>query len=311
MHSRGQRLTLSILARRIVRIALAAAGLVAIACSGSFRPPPPAAQTPDPAAWSPEDLTVAYLGHASVLIDFAGTMILTDPTLYDRIGPAVGPLTIGPKRVVASALPAERLPKLDALLVTHAHMDSLDCPSLERLAATPLLVVPERTRDLVDDLGYSRVVELAWGKQAAAGDVTIEAVPVRHWARRWPWESWRGYNGYLLSRGGVRVLFASDTAYSPELAEWARSRHVTVAILGIGAYDPWIWNHEDPEQAWQTFAQSGAQHLIPVHWDTFRLGKEPLGDAMRRLLAAAGADRARIVIREIGSTWALRLDATR
>ena len=84
-----------------------------------------------------------------------------------------------------------------------------------------------------------------------------------------------------------------------------------VAILGIGAYDPWIWNHQDPEQAWQTFVQSGAQHLIPVHWDTFRLGKEPLGDAMRRLLAAAGPDARRIVIREIGSTWALRLDATR
>jgi len=296
---------LSILARRIVRIVLATAGLSVTSCSGTFRSPPPATQTPDPAIWSSEDLTVAYLGHASVLIDFAGTMILTDPTLYDRIGLTVGPLTIGPKRVVASALSADRLPKLDAVLVTHAHMDSLDRPSLRRLSGSPLLIVPERTGDLVDDLGYRKVIELAWGKQAAAGEITVESVPVSHWGRRWPWERWRGYNGYLLSRGGVRVLFASDTAYSPELAEWARNRHVTVAILGIGAYDPWIWNHQDPEQAWQTFAQSGARHLVPVHWDTFRLGKEPLGDAMRRLLAAAGADARRIVIREIGQTWTL------
>jgi len=300
-------LTLSFLARRIVHVAGLAAAILALSCSGMFRTPGAAPQTPDPTRWSNQALTIAYLGHASVLIDFGGTMILTDPTLYDRIGLALGPLTIGPKRVVAPALPADRLPPLDAVLVTHAHMDSLDRPSLRRLAATPLLVVPERTTDLVRDLGYPSTVELAWGKQATAGGVTIEAVPVRHWGRRWPWERWRGYNGYLLTRGDVRVLFASDTAFSTELAEWARSRHVDVAILGIGAYDPWIWNHEDPEQAWQTFAQSGAQQLIPVHWDTFRLGKEPLGDAMRRLVAAAGADQSRIVIREIGATWSREL----
>jgi hypothetical protein len=42
-----------------------------------------------------------------------------------------------------------------------------------------------------------------------------------------------------------------------------------------------------------------------VHWDTFRLGKEPLGDAMRRLLAAAGSHAERVVIRGIGDTWTM------
>jgi L-ascorbate metabolism protein UlaG (beta-lactamase superfamily) len=250
-------------------------------------------------------VTFAYLGHASVLIDFEGTMLLTDPALNDRIGLKLGPVTVGPKRQVASALGADDLPKLDAVLVTHAHMDSLDRPSLARLSSSSLLVVPERSRDLVSDLGYGEVVELPWGKRVLAGGVTIEAVEVSHWGRRWPWEGWRGYNGYLLSRGEVHVLFASDTAFSPALAEYARTNHVTVAILGIGAYDPWVWNHETPEEAWRTFVTSGAEALIPVHWDTFRLGKEPLGEAMRRLLAAAGKDSERVVIREIGGTWGL------
>jgi L-ascorbate metabolism protein UlaG (beta-lactamase superfamily) len=135
--------------------------------------------------------------------------------------------------------------------------------------------------------------------------VTIEAVPVNHWGKRWPWERWRGYNGYLLSRGDVRVLFASDTAYTASLGAFARERGATVAILGTGAYDPWIMNHADPEQVWRMFEESGAEWLVPVHWDTFRLGKEPLGDAMRRLLAAAGSHAERVVIRGIGDTWAM------
>lgn len=101
----------------------------------------------------------------------------------------------------------------------------------------------------------------------------------------------------------MRVLFASDTAYTPALGAAARERGVSVAIIGNGAYDPWIANHADPEQVWRMFGESGADYLVPVHWDTFRLGKEPLGDAMRRLLAAAGPQADRVVVRSIGQTW--------
>jgi L-ascorbate metabolism protein UlaG (beta-lactamase superfamily) len=280
-----------------------AAALLVVSCHAPFRSPSAPPQRPNPASWKRDRVTFAYLGHASVLIDFEGTKLLTDPALYDRIGLKLGPVTIGPRRLVASALGADELPKLDAVLVTHAHMDSLDRPSLARLSGSSLLVVPERTRDLVDDLGFGDVVELSWGKSVQAAGVTIEAVEVSHWGKRWPWGGWRGYNGYLLSRGDVRVLFASDTAFSAALAEYARMNRVTVVILGIGAYDPWVWNHETPEEAWQTFVRSGAEALIPIHWDTFRLGKEPLGEAMQRLLAAAGEDSERVVIREIGGTW--------
>jgi L-ascorbate metabolism protein UlaG (beta-lactamase superfamily) len=184
-------------------------------------------------------------------------------------------------------------------------------PSLEAVAATPLVVLPPRTRDIVDGVGFPRVVELGWGDGVDVGSVRIEAVEVNHWGQRWPWERWRGYNGYVFSRGDIRVLFASDTAYTPVLGGQARARGVTVAILGNGAYDPWIANHASPEQVWQMFEESGARFLFPVHWDTFRLGKEPLGDAMARLVAVAGPRADQIVIRRIGETWTLPLAAAR
>jgi len=289
---------------------LGAAVLLAT-CAGRTRSAPPTVR-PTPATWSDTDLTISWLGHASVLINFAGTTILTDPTFFPRIGVSVGPVTIGPKRLVEPALHPQELPPLDAVLVSHPHMDSLDRPSLARVASTPLLVVPADSRDLVDDLGFARVDELGWRQQILVNDVTIEAVEVEHWGKRWPWDGWRGYNAYLLSRGDHAVLFAPDTAYTPAFGMLGRRVAISVALLGNGAYDPWVRNHADPEQVWRMFRESGASYLIPIHWDTFRLGREPLGDAITRLLAAAENDGAsdRIVVRRIGETWRAPAAAT-
>ncbi len=277
--------------------------LIIYACSPPWRSPVAAPAHPDPRAWSPEALTIAYIGHATVLIDLGGTRILTDPAFFSRIGAQVAGMTVGPRRVVQAALTPEELPPIDAVLVTHAHMDSLDRPSLRRVAAAPLLVIPRDVRDLVQDLGFARVAELGWGEQIAIAGVTIEAVPVNHWGRRWPLGKWRGYNGYLLTKGDRRLLFASDTAYTEAFQVLAREPPIEVAMFGIGAYDPWIMNHADPEQAWRMFRALGACYLLPVHFDTFRLGKEPLGEAMARLLAAAGTDAERIAVRRVGETF--------
>ena len=260
-----------------------------------------------PERWADDDLAVGYVGHASVLVKMTGTFVLTDPAFNDRVGVALSPVTIGPQRLVKPALPVERLPRPSAVLITHAHFDSLDLPSLRQLPRDTTLIAPPKCDDLLAGLGFAHYVELAWGERVTVDGVTIEAVPVNHWGKRYPWGEWRGYNGYLLSKDGAHVLFASDTAYTHEFARFAeQGPPLAVAILGNGAYDPWIHNHADPEQVWQMFRESHAQFLIPVHWDTFRLGKDPLGDAMRRLLAAADSDADRVVIREIGGEWSWR-----
>jgi L-ascorbate metabolism protein UlaG (beta-lactamase superfamily) len=80
---------------------------------------------------------------------------------------------------------------------------------------------------------------------------------------------------------------------------------VELAILPIGAYDPWIANHASPEQAWRMFKDLGARYLLPVHHSTFRLSREPLEEPLERLRAAAGRESWRIVAPEVGSTWSL------
>lgn len=249
-------------------------------------------------------VAIGWVGHATVLMKLRGTVILTDPALFDRVGAQLGPVTVGPRRIVGPAIGVDRLPPPAAVVITHAHMDSLDFPSLRALPTETVLVAPTGCRSLLGDLGFRRYVELGWGERTTVGGVTIEAVPVRHWGKRWPWDPARGYNGYLFEQDGIRVLFASDTAYTPGFARFAAGG-LDVAILGNGAYDPWVRNHANPEQVWQMFVESGARWLVPIHWDTFRLGKEPLGDAMRRLVAAAGPAAKRIVIDQIGGEWIL------
>jgi L-ascorbate metabolism protein UlaG (beta-lactamase superfamily) len=165
------------------------------------------------------------------------------------------------------------------------------------------VVVQEGNRDLVRR--FQQVEELAWGESTQVDGVAVESVEVRHWGARMVTDRHRGYGGYLLTKGDRSVLFAGDTAYTDVFTRVGERMKVDLAILPIGAYDPWIANHASPEQAWRMFQGLGAEYLLPVHHSTFRLSREPVEEPMQRLLAAAGAESWRVVAREIGASWAL------
>jgi L-ascorbate metabolism protein UlaG (beta-lactamase superfamily) len=122
--------------------------------------------------------------------------------------------------------------------------------------------------------------------------------------KRWPWGRTYGFNSYVLEKDGRRMLVACDSAIT-DIFEPLHKNPPEVAVFSIGAYDPWIWNHADPEQVWTMFLQTGAHYLVPVHWGTFRLSREPMDEPMRRLIAAAGSQSDRIVLRQIGIAWQL------
>ncbi|MEP7227668.1 MAG: MBL fold metallo-hydrolase [Gemmatimonadales bacterium] len=259
-----------------------------------------APQRPDPRSWPNTQLTVAWLGHATVLLNFHGSWVLTDPALERRIGLGRGLAKLGPRRLVEPALGPAELPPLDLVLLSHAHMDHTDLGTLRRLPANTPIVVQAGNGDLVRR--FRRVTELAWGQETDVHGLRVESTESRHWGARMITDTQRGYGGYLLQKAGRTVLFAGDTAYTHALTPLGRRGRVDLAILPIGAYDPWIANHASPEQAWAMFKALGAEYVLPVHHSTFRLSREPVDEPIRRFLAAAGSERWRVVASEIGAT---------
>jgi len=262
-----------------------------------------APQRPDPRSWPDTALTVAWLGHATVLLNFYGSWVLTDPALERRIGLGRGLAKLGPKRLIEPALRPGELPPLDLVLLSHAHMDHTDLGTLRGLPAETPVVVQTGNRDLVRR--FLRVDELAWGEETEIHGLRIESTESRHWGARMITDTQRGYGGYLLQKQGHTLLFAGDTAYTDALTPLGQRGRIGLAILPIGAYDPWIANHASPEQAWAMFKALGAEYVLPVHHSTFRLSREPVDEPIRRFLAAAGDERWRIVATEVGATWSL------
>ena len=260
----------------------------------------------EPASWPDNSLTIANLGHAALVMNFFGTRVLSDPTLFSRVGVSIDSiLTIGPKRFVDPPLAPAQLQHIDVILITHAHMDHLDLPSLEALPKNAVVVACEKCATLIAPLGFNDVRELKWGETTIVKGLTVRAMGARHWGRRWPpFGEGYGFNSYVLEKNGHRMLLACDSANTDLFASLA-STPLDVAAFSIGAYDPWILNHANPEQVWSMFQQTRARYLIPIHWGTFRLSKEPMQEPLQRLIAAAGDQQDRIVIRRIGGTWTM------
>ena len=144
---------------------------------------PAAPHRPSPATWNDNGITLAWLGHASVLINFYGVRILTDPTFFRRIGVDLGVGSLGPLRLTQSALSPGDLPDIDVTLVSHAHFDHLDTPSLGAVRGTPVAVMAMGTSDLLPRSAYSAVHELAWGRSQTIrtrhGDLMVSAIEVK------------------------------------------------------------------------------------------------------------------------------------
>ena len=268
---------------------------------------PPAAHTLDPGSWTDNGITLAWLGHSTVLINFYGVRILTDPVLFPRIGIDAWLMSIGPLRLTSCALPPSQLPDIDLVLVSHAHFDHLDTPSLASIPGRPAAVMAASTSDLLPrKRRYKSIQELYWKQRVRIdtprGDVEVRAIEVKHWGARIRRDTWRGYTGWIVEREGRRLLIGGDTAVTPAFESHRRHGPFDAAVMPIGAYDPWIYNHCTPEQAVMMADAARARLIVPVHHQSFRLSNEPFMEPIERIQEALAKEHDRLAVRAIGET---------
>jgi len=208
------------------------------------------------------------------------------------------------------------LPPVDVVTVSHAHFDHLDLPSLRTLArrGKPLFVVPKDNAELLRGAGIENVVELGWWESTQAGGVRITCVPAQHWSMRMPWDrNTRLWGGFVYESAEGVAYHAGDTALSEDVfrAIAERCPRIDWAMLPIGAYDPtWFMSsqHMGPEEAGRAWELLGARVLVAMHWGTFKLTDEPIGEPPERAKAwfeAKGYPAERLWILDVGETHRL------
>jgi L-ascorbate metabolism protein UlaG (beta-lactamase superfamily) len=205
-------------------------------------------------SWAPDALRLTWVGHATVLIEVGGLRLLTDPFLRDRLGPL---------RRHGQPVDFERIGRVDAVLLSHAHPDHFDRMSLRRLDGDPLVVVPTGLGPVVERMGFI-ARELGPDDRMEVMGMGVTAVPARH--GRWPRHPSAIALGYLVA-GPPSVYFAGDTSWFAGLDRLAG--RVDVALLPIGSWGPHAapW-HLGPRGAARLAARIGARVVVPIHWGT-------------------------------------------
>lgn len=251
--------------------------------------------------------SVTWIGHATTLVRIDGVTFLTDPVFSDRASPVS---FAGPERVVDPGVPLGALPPVDFVVISHDHYDHTDVESIRRLAERGIpFVVPLRLGDVVRAAG-GQAIELDWWETTTLAGVKVHCVPAQHFSGRSLTD--RGYRlwaGFVVEGPTTSFYHAGDTGDFDGLGEIGeRLGPIDLAALPIGAYEPRAmmgFVHLNPEEAVQAAVDVRAERFVGMHWGTFVLTDEPLGEPPRRFHAEA--ERRGVEDR----AWILKIGETR
>jgi len=261
----------------------------------------------DGSALKSTDPHLTWVGHATFVQRLGGKLIATDPIWSTRIHTIT--------RQAAPGVELAATPKLDVVTVSHSHYDHLDLPTLKAIGKDALYIVPRDNADVLRGAGLPNVVELGWFESHQVGELKVTLVPAQHWSMRSPFDkNKRLWGGFVYEAPEGTSYHAGDTAFKEGVFEAISQRFPQIdwAMLPIGAYDPtWFMSkqHMGPEDAGRAWEILGAKNLVAMHWGTFKLTDEPLGEPPQRLRAwfeQHGHPMDRMWIMDLGETRPLR-----
>lgn len=240
-------------------------------------------------------VAITYIGHATFLIQAAGTAVLTDPVYADRASPFQ---FAGPRRARAPGIRFNDLPPISIVTLSHNHYDHCDLRALVQLQRRfkPTFLTPLGNGRLLHSVGLDDVEELDWWQATRRSGFPITLTPAQHFAARWLFDRNRAlWGGFLMELAGKRIFFAGDSGYGPHFSEIGRRfGPIDLALLPIGAYEPrWFMKdiHMNPEEAVQAHLDLAAHASIAMHFGVFQLTPEAIDEPPTRLVRALGLHR--------------------
>jgi L-ascorbate metabolism protein UlaG (beta-lactamase superfamily) len=223
----------------------------------------------------PGKVAITWIGHASFLIQFNDLNVLVDPNFANWLFLV--------KRVKRPGLRIKDLPPIDLVLLSHAHYDHFHKPTLRKLPATKIGIMPWGVGELARGLGFSRIIELQTWETFGHGGWKVTLTPCKHWGARRLRDDHRGFGGFLLEHQGRRIYHCGDSAYFSGFKEIGSRCRPEIALLPIGAYYPDSFRHVHmgPDEAIHAFRDLHARLLIPMHYGSFKLSFEEIDEPLR------------------------------
>lgn len=206
--------------------------------------------------------SIHWLGHATVIINLYGKIIVTDP-----VAGSLGHF----KRLVKPSLDITKI-KIDYILLSHGHMDHMDFTSLYRLNKDCCIIAPKGYRRILKTLGFKNIIVLNSLEDYKDKYVHIKALPANHDGRRYYLGKNYHSNSYIIEAKDKKVFFAGDTAYTEEFKDIA----CDLCLMPVGCYKPQSFEkmHCTPEQSFKMFKMMKSYRMVPIHYKTFILSQE-------------------------------------
>lgn len=233
-------------------------------------------------------LSALWIGHSSVLLQIHDKVILIDPVFNNVISSVM-------LRKKEAAIDINALPKLDMILLSHAHMDHLSISTLDDLDEKfpkAALVFPKGTEEFLPgyDFEFIRMKTGNSSEKNYIGEtriidsVTVTTVYALHFGGRFGLDSyaWRmpGCTGYIIQYKGVTVFYAGDTLYDEKAyKKLGEEFDIDLALIPIGpcrdCEEVFNHNHVASYGALLMFEDLKAKYMIPVHYGALQYRSDP------------------------------------